>query len=173
MDNHYHVALRSAPVPLTRSIGFVQSRFGQDSNRRHHSTGPLWQGRFKAEVVEDEGYPLQLIAYIHLNPVAAKVVADPPEYRRSGHRELLKKPPSPLVDTEQTLCLYGEMLRSARAAYVRTLERVDEATWRTCLPGALPWWGPERDRPLARGGGTLGQASRRAAADGEGVQRRV
>jgi REP element-mobilizing transposase RayT len=148
MNNHYHLALRAGPVPLSRSIGFVQSRFGQDHNRRHRSAGPLWQSRFKAKMVEHEGYLLQLVAYIHLNPVTAKLVSDPAEYNRSGHRELLKRTPSPLIDAEQTLSLYGGTLRSARRAYVRTLERVDEETWRTSLPGALPWWQPERDRPL-------------------------
>jgi len=63
MSNHYHLAVRVGPVPLSRSIGFVQSRFGQGYNRRHCSTGPLWQSRFKAKIVEDEGYLLQLVAY--------------------------------------------------------------------------------------------------------------
>ena len=148
MSNHYHVAMRVGPVPLSRSIGFLQSRFGQGYNRRHRSTGPLWQSRFKAKMVEDESYLLQLVAYIHLNPVTAELVGDPADYSRSGHRELLKKAPSPLVDAEQTLSLFGGTLRSARRAYVRTLERVDEETWRTSPPGALPWWRPERDRPL-------------------------
>ena len=148
MDDHFHLALRTGPVPLSRSIGFVQFRFGQDYNRRHRSSGPLWQSRFKAKVVDDEGYLLQLVAYIHLNPVTAKVVADPAEYRRSGHRELLGRTPTPLVDAEQTLSLYGATLRSARRNYIRTLERVDAETWRASLPGGLPWWPPERDRPV-------------------------
>jgi REP element-mobilizing transposase RayT len=148
MSNHYHLAVRVGPVSLSRSIAFVQARFGQGYNRRHRSTGPLWQSRFKAKIVEDEGYLLQLVAYIHLNPVTAKLVNDPADYSRSGHRELLRKTDSPLADVEQTLSLYGETIRSARRAYVQTLERVDEETWRTSLPGALPWWRPERDRPL-------------------------
>ena len=148
MSNHYHLALRTGPVPLSRSMAVVQSRFGQEYNRRHRSTGPLWQSRFKAKVVEDDGYLLQLIAYIHLNPVTAGVVTDPAEYRRSGHRELLRKMPSSLVDAEQTLSLYGGTVQTARRRYVRALEQVDTETWRTHLPGALPWWGPERDRPL-------------------------
>jgi REP element-mobilizing transposase RayT len=148
MGDHFHVALRTGPVPLSRSIGFVQFRFAQDYNRRHRSSGPLWQSRFKAKVVDDEGYLLQLVAYIHLNPVTAKVVADPAEYPRSGHRELLGRTPTPLVDAEQTLSLYGATLRSARRSYVRTLERVDAETWRASLPGGLPWWPSERDRPV-------------------------
>jgi REP element-mobilizing transposase RayT len=148
MANHYHIALRTGPVPLSRSIGFVQFRFGQDYNRRHRSSGPLWQSRYRAKAVEDEGYLQQLVAYIHLNPVTAEVVADPAQYRRSGHRDLLGRTASPLVDCDQTLSLYGATLRAARRCYVRTLTRVETETWRTGLPGALPWWLPERDRPL-------------------------
>jgi REP element-mobilizing transposase RayT len=148
MSNHYHLALRTGPVPLSRSMGFVQARFGQGYNQRHQSSGPLWQSRYKAKVVEDEGYLLQLVAYIHLNPVTAKVVSDPAGYRHSGHRELLRTTASALVDAEQTLSLYGDSVRTARRRYVRALERVDAETWRTHLPGALPWWGSERDRPL-------------------------
>lgn len=148
MANHYHLALRTGPVPLSRSIGFVQFRFGQDYNRRHRSSGPLWQSRFKAKAIADERYLRQLIAYIHLNPVTAGVVADPAQYLRSGHRELLGRTERPLVDAEQTLSLYGERTGAARRSYVRTLQKVDEETWRTSLPGGLPWWQPERDRPV-------------------------
>jgi REP element-mobilizing transposase RayT len=148
MANHYHLAVRTGPVPLSRSIGFVQFRFGQSYNRRHRTSGPLWQSRFKAKAVEDEGYLLQLIAYIHLNPVTAGMVGDPAEHGRSGHRELLGRTASPVIDRDQTLSLYGATQRAARRSYVRTLERVDAETWRTSAPGSLPWWRAERDRPV-------------------------
>jgi REP element-mobilizing transposase RayT len=148
MSNHYHLAIRTGPVSLSRSIGFVQFRFSRDYNRRHRSAGTLWQSRFKSKTIEDESYLLQLIAYIHLNPVAAGVVKDPAEHRLSGHRELLERTPTLLVDRDQTLSLYGTTVRAARKSYVRTLEQVDAESWRTSLPGGLPWWQPERDRPL-------------------------
>ena len=148
MANHYHLALRTGPVQLSRSIGFVQFRFGQDYNRRHRSSGPLWQSRFKAKAIDDEGYLRQLIAYIHLNPVTAGVVQDPAQYPRSGHRELLRRCERPLVDSDQALSLYGDTTRTARRSYVRTLQKVDTETWRTSLPGGLPWWRPDRDRPV-------------------------
>ncbi len=148
MSNHYHLALRTGPVSLSRSIGFVQFRYGQDYNQRHRSTGPRWQSRFKAKLVEDERYLLQLIAYIYLNPVAAGVVPDPAEYRYSGHRELIGATTAPLVDATRTLALYGDTVRKARRAYVGALEGAQEQGWRTSLPGSLPWWGRETDRPL-------------------------
>ena len=148
MGNHYHLAIRTRPVPLSRSIGYMQFRFGQDYNRRHRSAGPLWQSRFKSKLVEDQRYLVQLVAYIHLNPVSAGIVKDPAEHGLSGHRELLAKDGDPLVAPEQTLMLFGDTLREARRLYVRALEGVEAAGWRTCPPGGLPWWGHETDRPL-------------------------
>lgn len=148
MSNHFHLALRSGPVPLSRTLGFVQARFSQQYNRDHRSAGPLWQSRYKAKLVNDNAYVNQLIAYIHLNPVSAGIVDDPAAYRHSGHRELLKKTPSPLTDVDQVLSLYGGTLRTARGRYVRHLEGAREVAWRTELPGWLPWWGREPDRPV-------------------------
>jgi hypothetical protein len=64
-----------------RSMRLIQGRFARSYNRRHRLLGPFWQGRYKAIVVPDPSYLQQLIAYIHLNPVTAKVVSDPARYR--------------------------------------------------------------------------------------------
>lgn len=83
---------------------------------------------------------MQVIAYIHLNPVAAGIVSDPAEYRWSGHSELLRKTGNSLVDADVTLGLFGNQRGAARRAYVRMLrgERVSE--WLGEAPGRLPWW---------------------------------
>lgn len=148
MSNHYHVALRSGPVPLSRTLGYVQARFSQSFNRRNRSTGPLWQSRYKAKLVEGQAYLEQLIAYIHLNPVSASIVDDPAGYPLSGHLELLRKSPSSLVDAEQTLSIFGGTMRTARRRYVRQIEGSREVDWKAELPGLLPWWGREPDRPV-------------------------
>jgi REP element-mobilizing transposase RayT len=148
MSNHYHLAVRSGPVPLSRTLGFVQGRFSQGFNLRHRSTGPMWQSRYKAKLVEDQGYLEQLVAYIHLNPVSAGLVDDPSEYPLSGHRELLVRMPGALIDADQTLSIFGGTLRDARRRYVRQLGATREVQWRTELPGRLPWWQREPDRPV-------------------------
>jgi putative transposase len=89
MANHYHLAVRTATVPLWRSIRLVQWRYAREHNRRRRQLGPLWQGRYQVRLVEDQRYLLQLIAYIHLNPVAAGLVEDPRDYAWSGHRKEL------------------------------------------------------------------------------------
>ena len=148
MSNHYHLALRTGAIPLSRTMGYVQARFGQSYNLRRKSSGPRWQSRYKARLVEDSGYFHQLIAYIHLNPVAAGLVEDPAAYSLSGHLELLGKKKSPLVSVDATLAEYGEGIRSARRAYVRTLRAEREEEWLGEQPGMLPWWKGGPDRPL-------------------------
>ena len=62
------------------------------------------------------------------------VVKHPAQYPRSGHRELLRRSQSPLVDPEQTLSMYGDTTGTARRSYVRTLQTVGSETWRTSPP---------------------------------------
>lgn len=148
MANHYHLAVRTAAVPLWRSVRLIQWRFARQLNRRRRQLGPLWQGRYQAKLVEDERYLYQLIAYIHLNPVAAGLVEDPADYRWSGHQELLRKVPSPLLDANVTLALFGNDRPRARREYVRVLRGEREAEWFGERPGRLPWWGRSDDDAL-------------------------
>ena len=141
MANHYHLAVRTAAVPLWRSVRLIQWRFARQLNRRRRQLGPLWQGRYQAKLIEDQRYLYQLIAYIHLNPVAAGVVDDPVDCRWSGHGELLRKAPSPLVDADVTLALFGNDRAKARREYVRVLRGERQSEWVGERPGRLPWWG--------------------------------
>jgi REP element-mobilizing transposase RayT len=143
MSNHYHLAVRTGRVPLWRSMRLVQGRFAVAHNRRSRQLGPVWQGRYKARLIEDQGYFEQLIAYIHLNPVTAGVVKDPSRYRWSGHNELLGRRTEGLVDVDETLRLFGSRRGEARQAYLRALRSRGERPWLEQEPGRLPWWGRE------------------------------
>jgi len=146
MSNHYHIAMRAGSVPLARTLGYVQARFGQDYNIRWKSSGPRWQTRYKAKMIDDPGYLNQLIPYIHLNPVVARIVDDPIDYPYSGHREVMRKTVDPLTDVDAVLGMFGKTLRSSRGAYVRSLRGAGSAEWKGEAPGRLPWWERERDR---------------------------
>ena len=148
MSNHYHMAVRAGPVVLSRTMGYVQARFGQGYNRRHGSSGPRWQSRYKARLVEGPEYFDRLVAYVHLNPVVAGLVGDPADHVFSGHREMLGKVRDPLIDVEGVLAVFGDSVRAARRAYVRTLKGAREEEWRGERPGRLPWWDREVDRPV-------------------------
>ena len=75
--------MRSGPEP--------RNRFSRGFNRRWHRTAPLWQSRYKAKLIQDQGYLVRIVTYIHLNPVRAGLVEQPADYVFSGHRELMGK----------------------------------------------------------------------------------
>jgi len=89
MSNHYHVALRTGTVSLDRPMRSLQQRVTRGVNARRRVYGPLWQGRYRAKLVDDQRHLDALLVYIHLNPVTAGLVNDPAEHRWSGHRELV------------------------------------------------------------------------------------
>ena len=98
--------------------------------------------------MDEHRYLLQLIAYIHLNPVSAGLVADPAGYPWSGHRDLLGKSEKPLADVDATLALFGKQRAAARRAYVRMLRGEREQPWVGERPGRLPWWGRVDDETV-------------------------
>ena len=140
MSNHYHLAVRTGPVSLDRPMRSLQQRVTRRVNARRKVYGPLWQGRYRARLVEDQRYLDRLVIYIHLNPVTAGLVSDPADYRWSGHRELLGSERKPIVDVDEVLRVFGRTRRSARAAYVRRLKGAVEEEWIGEQPGRLPWW---------------------------------
>jgi putative transposase len=149
MTNHYHLAVRTGAVPLSRTLGFVQASFGQDYNRRTGAVGPLWQGRYKAKLVRDERYLMQVVAYVHLNPVAAGVVSDPAQYPLCGHGELIGEQPARLIDVGGTLALFGDSRAASRRVYLRFLRGERAAAWVGEQPGRLPWWPRVKDAHVA------------------------
>ena len=80
MSNHVHRAIRAGHFPLSRIMAGLQSSYTQWFNRRHGRVGHLFQGRYKAFLVQEERYLLGLVRYIHENPVRAKVVERPRDY---------------------------------------------------------------------------------------------
>lgn len=140
MSNHYHLAVRTGPISLDRPMRSLQQRITRCFNARHSVYGPLWQGRYRAKMVEEQRYLDRLVAYIHLNPVSAGVVTDPAEYRWTGHRDLIGRVGKPIVDVDEVLHQFGGTRRTARSRYVRALKGAAEEDWAGERPGGLPWW---------------------------------
>jgi REP element-mobilizing transposase RayT len=140
MSNHYHLAVRTGEITLDRSMRSLQQGVTRGVNVRRKVFGPLWQGRYRAKLVEDQRYLDQLLIYIHLNPVSAGLVDDPADYPWSGHGEILGRVRNPIVDVDEVLRVFGATRRSARSAYVRGLKGAAEAEWIGEAPGRLPWW---------------------------------
>jgi REP element-mobilizing transposase RayT len=86
MSNHYHLLIETADANLSKGMRELNGRYTQGFNRRHRRVGHLFQGRFKAILVERESYLLELCRYVVLNPVRAKMVTSPARYKWSSYR---------------------------------------------------------------------------------------
>ncbi len=102
MGNHYHLVLKTDDISLWRSMARLQGSFSRNYNRRHRLLGRLWQSRYRARVIDTEEYFRQVVAYVHLNPVAAGLVDDPANHLFSGHRELIGICQPHVVDRQAT-----------------------------------------------------------------------
>jgi putative transposase len=87
MTNHVHLLLTPrAFSAIAKVMKLVGQRFTQYINYTYHRTGSIWEGRYKASVIDAEAYLLTCYRYIELNPVRAGMVQRPSEYRWSSAR---------------------------------------------------------------------------------------
>jgi putative transposase len=100
MGNHYHFVLHTRQANLSLLMRHINGVYTQTFNRRHGKVGHLFQGRFKAILVDREAYLLEVCRYVELNPVRAKLVAEPGEWPWSSFRAHVNSAPTPLwLDT--------------------------------------------------------------------------
>lgn len=120
MPNHAHFLLRTGGVPLATVMRRVLTGYAGYFNRRHKRHGPLFQNRYKSILCQTEPYLLELVRYIHLNPLRGGLVREMRDldvYPYSGHAVLLGTRQHPWQDTETVLSQYGRRLVSARRGY--------------------------------------------------------
>lgn len=147
LSNHYHMAVRTSAVQLSRTMKHLQGTFSRAFNRRWRRTGPLWQSRYQARLIEDQGYFDRVMVYVHLNPVRAGLMDDPAKYVFSGHREVMGKVKNPLVDVDAALIGFGETVRSARRQYMARVRSALKESPSGSLQSREGLWSPE-DREL-------------------------
>jgi REP element-mobilizing transposase RayT len=120
LPNHAHLLVRTGTRPLPRSMRSLLTGYAGAFNRRHHRVGHLFQNRYKSIVLEEEPYLLELVRYLHLNPLRAKGVPDLRALDRfpwAGHSALLGTVARPWQDTTTILAQFGPTVRRARHAY--------------------------------------------------------
>jgi len=117
MNNHVHLAIQVGEKSLSRIMQHLCFRYTQWVNSRQKRVGHLFQGRYKAIVVDADVYLTELVRYIHLNPERAKLVKDPEKYCWSGHRAYMGQETLPWLTTEWVLSQFGRRLKTARARY--------------------------------------------------------
>lgn len=120
VPNHFHLFTRTGAAPLSTVMRRLLTGYAVSFNRRHRRSGHLFQNRFKSIVVEQEPYFLELVRYIHLNPVRAHLVLDLDalgHYPWCGHSTLLGHRAAPWQDTHFVLAHFGTTLQAARPKY--------------------------------------------------------
>ncbi len=129
MDNHVHLALERGPFALSRTMLALQSFYAQRFNFRHQRVGHLFQGRYKAFLVQDERYLFALLRYIHLNPVRAGLVDRPEAYPWSSDRFYRAGRRVPWLDVHVALDKLAQERSAAVSVYQRLMAKRDEQTY--------------------------------------------
>jgi len=107
MPNHIHLLLETSSQPLSKFMQGLQQSYTQYFNRTHRKVGHLFQSRYKAIVCDRDEYLIELVRYIHLNPVRAGLVRRPEQYTHSGHRFYLKGDGTGVLDPRPVLNMLG------------------------------------------------------------------
>jgi len=127
LTNHVHLAIQVSDVPLSRIMQNLSFRYTRGANRRQGRSGHLFQGRYKAVLVDADTYLLELAAYIHLNPVRAGMADRPESYPWSSHRAYLGRETIPWLSPDCVLAHFSTKLEEARKLFAEfVVERIDE-----------------------------------------------
>jgi len=117
MTNHAHILVRSGPRGLPGFMRRLLTGYAGSFNRRHRRHGHLFQNRYKSIVVEEDPYLLELVRYLHLNPLRAGVVPDLralARYPWTGHSAVLGTVPRPWQATGEVLGQFARTPHRAR-----------------------------------------------------------
>jgi len=125
LSNHAHFLLRSGPKGIAALMRRLLTGYSVSFNLRYRRHGQLFQNRYKSILCEEEPYLLELVRYIHLNPLRAKTVGDLQElgdYPFCGHSALMGKQVRLWQDTELVLGNFGKRVSEARKGYFSYVE---------------------------------------------------
>jgi len=118
MTNHYHFVVETPDANLSKGMRQLNGVYTQWTNRRHGLVGHLFQGRFKAILVERDAYLLELARYVVLNPVRAAMVPEAGDWPWSSYRAMAGQEPAPAwLETDWVLGQFAEERSRARAGY--------------------------------------------------------
>jgi len=117
MTNHFHLLLRTGPVPISTVMRRLLTGYAMHYNRRHRRSGHLFQNRYKSILCQEDSYLLELVRYIHLNPLRAKLVTSMAKLDRfayTGHSVLMCKYSHNWQDATYVLLRFGKRVDSGR-----------------------------------------------------------
>jgi len=130
MDNHVHLLIQVGTSPLSNIMQNLGFRYTRYINHKRKSVGHLFQGRFKSILVEVDSYLLELIRYIHLNPVRAGIAESADQYEWSSHATYLGSAPIPWLYTQEVLSRFSQYEDQARELYADFVTKGEGEKWR-------------------------------------------
>ena len=107
ITNHIHLLIERRVDDIGRIMQRLLTGYAQYYNRRYRRVGHVFQGRHKAILCQSDPYLGELVRYIHLNPVRARMVGRPEQYPYSSHREYVGLDPGKMVDVDPVLRRFG------------------------------------------------------------------
>jgi len=143
MTNHYHLLLQTPDANISRSMRHLNGVYTQRFNRTHHCDGPLFRGRFKSILVDADSYLLELLRYIHRNPLAAGLVDNLSKYAWSSHKGYLFSAQKwDWLNKNYVLSLFSKNRAESINKYKKfvskeTLEEISQILARKNLPAIL------------------------------------
>jgi putative transposase len=159
MDNHYHLLIETPEPNLVKGMRRLNGVYTQAFNRRHRRVGHLFQGRYKAIIVDKDAYLQELCRYIVLNPVRAKAVREPESWRWSSYRATAGEVAAPTwLAAREVQALFG-----GRTGYRRFVQEG--------MGGASPWAQLRGQIYLGRAGFLKGLQRRLAGRPVRGIAR--
>jgi putative transposase len=134
MDNHYHLLLETPAGNLSRIMHHVNGAYTTYFNVKQARIGHLFQGRYKAIVVEKEEYAKELSRYIHLNPVRAKMVQTPEQYAWTSYRFYIgKEKAPPWLQRRFILGYFGRSIKAAQKDYEKFVTQLVDKDYESPL----------------------------------------
>jgi REP element-mobilizing transposase RayT len=124
MDNHIHLLLKENKDNISHIMKRIGTAYAVYFNKKYQQNGHLFQDRFKSEVIEGELYLLAVIRYIHNNPLKARLVKLPEDYKWCSYSEYLKNR-TKMVIVEDILKLFSKNLSKALPLFMQFSQAED------------------------------------------------
>ncbi len=123
MNNHYHLVIETVDGNLSKGMRQLNGVYTQAFNRRHGKTGHVFQGRYKSILIQKDSHLLEVCRYVVLNPVRAKTVEKPEQWKWSSYRATsAKSSPHACLKTDWVLRQFGKRKRQAIKEYRKFVE---------------------------------------------------
>jgi hypothetical protein len=124
MNNHYHLFMKTALPNISLAMHFLNSSYANWFKNKHKVVGVIFQGRYKSILVEENAYALQLSAYIHLNPLRARLVDSLGLYRWSSYLDYLRIGTQTIAGLDRTVVLAQMSKEVEKSQELPEIERI-------------------------------------------------